>query len=590
MVSHFSNPPTGSSTQSATGSPSLTYSWPAEVHSPSVRLEQVSLDPTSIPESVVVCPTLNRWGSDGQGSLPRMLRSVCQQGAPVLINDATADPESSGEAMRQRIAGLRNALQDGMDGPVFVMTPELQGIVAARVIGETKLDEKVVRAVLMDTGYASQRAKLDVLLGGLVLAADRSIKALTLDDDTVVPPLCRMLKKEYLEKHQLSHRENSQTIVAEAEFPGDHCLETRGANSVVPLFEHLGVTVGDLRESGRPLPFTREWTDTMHSAIQVARKGEPRQFVVAPGAVSMDEIHPNASEAVVVAAFATKHHLPDYRTVKFLWQAVQNGFPETELPFLSFPSGPSSLFAFLGCTTNVDSAALARQLDEKTVFWPWWFVSSDEISRNNPLQTVTGHYRADNELLPVLLERINAITDNFYTYLAGVDTQIEHYQARTGYRPNIVEQTTASLVGNIAALEACRRLEFVRDTDTTRGHFFVRVEDTRKYKAPREHVESVFEELKNIDELCFKRMTQQDACDDFRDRARQKKEYESLHESLNRKTADFDFDRFYAALSKEVAGQLKFFGQIVEALPVVIDQLKCIIKAGDYPVLKAVCD
>ncbi|NLF24859.1 MAG: hypothetical protein GX589_04280 [Deltaproteobacteria bacterium] len=545
--------------------------------------EQRKIDPNSLPDKVVICPSLNRWGADGDGSLPRMLRSVVQaqeaEDVMILIGDATADSQ----AAEQRQRALERIFEgsEAVCPSLLSLSPETQTMVVDQVIEMTGLQAEVVKAILYETGYASQRVKLDVLVGAIGLASCRPMKVLQLDDDTRIAPQKVRVNESILAEHSFSSRDNSQLIVHE-ERMNRGILEDAGPNTLTSFFDHLGQTVSAVREkTGQLVPCTEDWHDTMHQAIEGAAHDKPRQFVVERGERDLA----GGDQALIVAATGTKYYVPDYRTVRVAAQSAQNEFPDREIPFVSFPSGPASLFAFLGCRTNVDSAALGRELNERTSFWPWWFVSSDAISRSNELQTVTGHYRADNELLPVLFERIRDVTRQLHVYLAGLDTQVEHLRERSGYRPTIIEQATASLVGNIAALEAARRLQL----DPSGEFFSIKTDDvTTRYEAPREHALQVFDELNKLDDISERKLDELRARSGDVGVTAKIKEYQRVRTVLASKTGGFNFEVFYRHLNIEIAEQLRFFARIVDALPKVIQAVHILLGKGKYPVLFAV--
>jgi len=551
-------------------------------------LKETKLPPYGLPAEVIICPTMNRWGELGDGALPRMLKSVSESlqgsgfgissdGAMLVISDASA----IGQDAPGRLQGLERSFCGAAPLPTFIITSDLQKQVADMVRERTGLDRDVVEAILLETGYASQRVKLDVLLGGLVLAERQPKKILQLDDDTVVPEERICVRESVLTAYKCAPAINSQLIVHESLFK-EEWTKTFGINRLEPFFEFLGLQIASIRSQQVPdLRCTWDWHDTMHKTLENITPAQPAQFIVDSGDQDMSGAYQEQAE--VVAACGTKHHIPDYRTVRIAEQAVLNEFPKEEVPFISIPAGENRPFAFHRCETNVDSAALSRWFNEDTLRWPWWFVSSVAISRENALQTVTGHYRADNELLPVLLDRIREITGRVYVYLAGIETQIEHHRQRSGYRPDIIEQATASLVGNIAALEAARRLRCKPE-----GDFYLALGDvTENYQAPLEHVQRVMGELRNIADICEAKLRElKNRNGDHNDTPHKIEKYCTLLEVLHRKTAGFNFPVFYKHINTEVRDQLRFFARVVDALPIVLETVRALIEEGKYPVLE----
>ncbi len=206
------------------------------------------------------------------------------------------------------------------------------------------------------------------------------------------------------------------------------------------------------------------------------------------------------------------------------------------------------------------------------------------------MQTVTGHYRADNELLPVWLQVLYERTGQQYAYLSGIDTQVYHNRARTGYRPDLHEQATASLVGNIAALEASRRLYFDQQAGRVR---MTRVD--QGYVAPRDHTQQVYNETHHLAKICTQKLDdlssrkiETSAPEALRDISEKMDRYLSIFGSIQKKLGNFNFETFYYHLSREVAQQLNFFADVLDAMPAVILEVQQLIKKGQYPVMEYV--
>lgn len=548
--------------------------------------------PFDTPDNLVVTPTMNRWQDKdgGPGHLTNLIYSV--QGALdreglskdtwMILGDASNRPGTDAA----RLASLQG-LSEMNPSRLFLLTPETQAQTTEIIVQRTGINREIVEAVLLMTGYASQRAKLDIVSGGLALTADRSLRVLTLDDDTIIPERYGVLKEGVLPPGT-KRKPNSQVLLDDRD-PLTEDMFYVHENRISPFFVPLGKTIGEIKQEHPSIRATNMFRDTMHEELEKATHGEPAQFVVTHADVDKDDL-PDPDNTQVIAITATKHGVPDYRTVRIAQAHLETEFPEEELPISSYPSGPNQLFAFRSAGTNVDSACIARQIDERTAFWPWWFVSYDELSRANPLQTVTGHYRADNELLPVWLKVLYEKTGEQYAYLSGIDTQVYHNRARTGYRPDLHEQATASLVGNIAALEASRRLFF----DTQSGRIRMARVD-QDYTAPREHTQRVYDEMHNLALICTRKLDslsdrkkRQNTPEGLQETTEKMDRYLEIYGSIQKKLGNFNFETFYYHLSREVREQLNFFAEVLDATPAVIIEVQELIRKGQYPVVEYV--
>ena len=404
--------------------------------------------PAILPENLVVCPTMNRWGDEKPGPLADLLRSTqlmiqkdSMHGTTgILLADSTTGPHVDAQRERrlhETVAGIAHP------APVYLLTPELQQRVLQEIHQRTGVSRRILAAILTMTGYASNRQKLDAVAGGSTLYSGKPMRVATFDDDTVLPEEFGVVPEAHVRSFGLEPRSNSQMLLHDGDVRRE-VFEYR-RNTLRGFFEHLGRTIGDVRGEHPGLRTTRVQHDTMNEALQDATDSRSAQFVVTstPGP-ELD----GAEDAHIIAAAGTKFGIPDYRTVAIAMANLLKKFPDKEVDVQSVLSGAPELFGFQVSMTNVDSAALARVFNERTAHLPWWFVSSDEISRENPLQTVTGHYRADNELLPTLLEKVSGAWGELQVYLSGIRTQVFHNRARSGYRPNLpTEQAPASLVG-----------------------------------------------------------------------------------------------------------------------------------------------
>lgn len=532
-------------------------------------MKETFLPPEHTPYTVA-CPTMNRWGEGKEGevgvmgnftksAVTQLLQAGWEDQSRLLIADASKGTH----ATELRAHNFRQVVPAGRQTPsIYVMTPEMQAQVAEEVSRQTGIARHIIAACLTETGYASQRAKIDFVGRGGVAS---------FDDDTYFPGTYPLVEP--------SVESGFQSVPNSFLIGHDHQIlsmdHEQVHNSLVSFFEHLGKTVGELRKS-RPGLRATEWeSDTMNTALQQARAAQMAQFAVThSGGPDIT----NADNARVLAVTGTKHGIPDYRTVQIARFYLQEHFPDWEVPVRAIPSGKPELFAFQRSDTNVDSAAFARMMDEKTSQIPWWFVSSDHISRQNPLQTVTGHYRADNELLPHLMGVLSR-PDQQYVIASGLDTQVYHDRARSGYRPNMHEQSTASLVGNVAATEAINLLRI--DPDTMQSTFG---EVSDHYEVPVEKARSVFDQMKALADICELKMNEIAGGKAGQVAQAVMDQYRSVFDSIKSKLADFDFAAFHKHMNTEVRDQLRFFAQILGAQEQLNEVVQGLIKKGRYPV------
>lgn len=535
--------------------------------------------PAVLPENLVVCPTMNRWGEDKPGPLADLLRStqlmIEKDGMEDTTGIVLADSSTGADVDALRARRLNETVAGiARPAPVYLLTPQTQELVLAELHKRTGVARSILAAILTNTGYASNRQKLDALAGGSTLYSGKPMRVATFDDDTVLPTEFGVVPERHVRGVGLEPKPNSQMLLHDAEVRGE-VFEYR-SNTLRGFFEHLGRTIGDVRSEHPGLRVTRIQHDTMNEALQDATDSRSAQFVVtsSPG----PEVD-GAEHAHVIAAAGTKFGIPDYRTVAIAMANLLKKFPDKEVDVQSVLSGDPQLFGFQVSKTNVDSAALARVFNERTAHLPWWFVSSDAISRENPLQTVTGHYRADNELLPTLLEKVSGAWGELQVYLSGIRTQVFHNRARSGYRPNLpTEQAPASLVGNIAATQAMARLLIMRDGSAS-------MEDVADdYQVPEEIALSVFEKLKGLADVCAAPARRNDTDEYIRH------QYEAVYRSLEHKLAGFDFRKFHRHLNTEVRDQLRFFSEVLDAYPRVLREISSMIARGQYPVQEFVAN
>lgn len=534
--------------------------------------------PAETPKKAFVTPTLNRWGdSTKRGHLPTMMGSLQKKVSEEDLSDSwmilgDSSPNTTSEARDYWASQELDKVP--FPSRVFILRPELQREVADAIQQKTGLRETVIDAILLNTGYASQRQKIDAVVAAAVLNGN-PIDILTLDDDTLIPSEYKVIKQNALPDGLLSVP-NSQVLWPGNDLTPDN-LDSK-PNALSPFFEHLGNDVDQIRMQRPSLRATRTWKDTMHETLETLN-GHPAQFVVTHA--NENDI-PESGKAKIVAAAATKHGVPDYRTVKIADFNLRREFPEDEMPVKSYLSGETNPFAFVECDTNIDSAALARRFDSKTAIWPWWFVSSLDISLQNPLETVTSHYRADNELLPVLLKVIKEQTGESNMYLSGIDSQVYHNRARSGYRPDLHEQAAASLVGNVVALAAADKLVF-----GPYGHATLKLDG--RYKVPQGRAHKVFAEMAALAETCLDK-AEALRSEKFSTQLTGSKieKYNHIYNAIRRKLANFDFNTFATHLEEETNKQLQFYADVLYATPIVIGEIQQMIKYGRYPVLEYV--
>jgi hypothetical protein len=530
-------------------------------------LQQTNL-PNDIPERVVQIPTMNRWAQ----SLPNLLLSIKQSVGndadryTIILADGTPRSETA-QILR------REALFDKLPLPfrksVFILDRLTQERVVEAVEKATKIRRDIVEACLSWTGYGSQRAKLDVVTRAF--AEQKSIKALTLDDDVIVPQKGVILDPSKVSPG-MSQMENSQTIVQHT--PPSSAF-TKVNNSIESFFSSLG------RRVDPDMVASDQLRDTMHGALETAqRSGKPTQFEVAHDPHT--EITPTGR---IIATAATKYGIPDYRTIKIAEANLRGNFPSSEVEFESFLSGPTKPFLFRTATTNVDSACIARLLDRRTAQIGWWLVTNTEISKSNPLQTVTTSYRADNELLPGLLGKVKRVDDSLW-YQGGLDVHILHQRERTGARPDIIEQATASLIGNVVAQAVLKNLSVDRTTLRTR------LQPTDHYSVPEELAHSVYLQLKILADIALDKMnglstmlTSQGLASNVREVATLHKRFESVYTTIQSKTANFNFPEFYRHTNEEVRAQLDFYREVLDAAPRIGEAVSKLVQNGQYPVL-----
>ncbi len=593
--------------------PSTDYSTTTEGTQTSLQIK-LKAKLTTLPKSsnieyAVIMPTLGRFKTeDGSpGFVPRAIHSTLRTAKRdklpinIFIGDGTKNlSDEERAALLSEINMIYNTpSSDNEDTPpaydedtpspeyspsIYILTPDTREKAVQELMRRLpEVDKEVIRAIITGTGYAEQRAHLDSVIGGMSLAHNTDIKALTIDDDIIFPEEYPMVRENAI--HNFKRLPNSQIILETNE---DHSsrpdlYEQVPNPSLRQLFEHLGKKFSQVRTERSGVRASKSLNDTMHEQLGVSIEEGAAQFVVTHSEEKLD-----AEDAIIFGASTTKFGKPDYRTVEVAKASLRDEFPNTEKSRISFPSGESELYAFQQCNTNIDSAVFSRLMNGETIYLPWWFVSSTDISRENPYGTVSGPYRADNELLPVLARVVAEQTGKQFIYLGGVATQAAHERAATGYRPNVVtEQAPASLVGNMAALESARRIKF----DLSSGKPYI--EDTEdNYEAPEKHSIRIFNEFITLAQICnskiYKLTAEAKKETDSEENTSKITCYKETFKTLSKKTADWDYTKWKKALDTEIRDQVRFFSKVLEATPKIIEETKNMIQEGIYPVIEMV--
>lgn len=546
-------------------------------------------DPDNFPRDIIGVPTRNRWGDIGNpGHLPEMISSVQH----VLAQDGTAgntimlvSDASNGEygaALPQIRERWMRELDTKPTSEIFLMTADLQHRVAKDIAIRTKIEPEIVRAILDRPTYDTQRTKIDAVIAGAVTQTGRTFRFWGGDDDVQVPLQMRILKPEVLDELGFYGDPNSY-ILWIGQPLASHAF-TEKPNSLKPFFDPLGKTIYQLRRDYGGVHVSEDWTDQMHVAMEQAR-GNSVIFHVTHG---VDEEPANGDEWRVISVINTKTRLPDPRTFTYVQQVLRNGLEPAEQKIFAYIAGPPDLFAirkafYKGGPTNVDSANMSWHFDPDTAFILRWFVSDPEISNRNHI--VNGQYRSDNEYLTELLEVLSTEAGKQYAYLSGVEAEVEHHRAQTGYRPNDPsEQAASSLIGNIAALASLERIEF--DAYGT-----AKLNLQTRYVVPEEKAKGVFDKMKGLETICadkIRALEDEYMRNPHPDLLSLKARYQAVSQSIHTRLSAFQFPRFYALLNKEVNEQLAFTDKILRAYPRVIEEVGKLISEGKYPVLRYV--
>lgn len=528
---------------------------------------------------MIMTPTMNRWEGPNKtsGSLPTMVDSMVR----LAIQDGNADSyaliikDASPKITTTERAHHLQTLDNYQVTPdIYILTDELQRQVAQKIADRTHLEPDIVFSILAGSGYGEQRQGLDIFTHATGLLRHSDTPMVTFDDDLIAPRNVRTLRRDALSG--VTHKPNTYTLVPGDPLPG-HMFTTE-PNSLNPLFTYLGKTIREIRQETPDLPAHQLWRDTMHSTLEELN-GVPREFIVTHDNIS----EPIPDGHIIFAATATKVRHPDYRTRVLARRQLLKGFSNDDSnPVHAYKSGDSEVFATTKPDTNIDSAVFARTINERTATLPWWLVTSTEVSLANPTHLVNGPYRGDNELLPAM-PKIAERQGSSVAYVAGVPTQLIHTRAETGHRPNLLEQTTASLVGQAVAAIASERIEF-----DMQGNPVLNLEGENL--VPETHIKHIYGNIYDFAEICLSKIKEIALRKPVTESEQTNlqavnQRYKSTYETIKQKLADFDYDTFAIHLRNEIEKQLAFFGKVLKATPIVMQEVQTMIKRGEYPVL-----
>lgn len=541
------------------------------------KLEWSTL-PSEEASRTICCPTRGRWQGitdHAPGDLGRWLHSILTrfdaeglaEGSRVVIGDQTVDCPLS-----TKVANIDWAI-DHPDHPVsqrpeiFIQDIETRTAVALKIREHLRPSESVLENCLLRPGYAQSRIATELPLSG---------KVLSMDDDTAVPELAPVLN--VCSERFAGAIENSQVLHSSSQFSElDGRIEMQ-PNQIGAVFEPLGRTVSEIRQQGLgAVPVSEGRRDTMHIAFErMLRDGESSRFSLdhADALASQD-----SGDDEIVAIAITEYGIPDFRTVAVVDATIANaGMP---IEYRTIPAGESRFFAFRHSKSHV-SSCLARNLRDGLDLFPWWFLTDDRISRQNPLRTVRTSYRSDNELVADLLRPLSTAIGCQLAYGQGVSTRVVHQPAVTGHRPDLPEQAAASLVGAMLAGEVRKLLDF----DHQGIAALPAISDS--YSLPRESVTTVFEQLECLASRC--RKVAEVLTSDPNSMSREAILWcNGMHHDLRLRLAGFNLQDFKAALDVEARDQLRFYRDVLAWYPrirrFIIDEM---VLRNRYPVKRYV--
>lgn len=556
-------------------------------------LEQSTYHTEGQPNHVATI-TKNRWEKPALGKNVRgaavdlhesLQRGLTNEGLnkDTLVLFADASDPMQAPAREQYLTGIH----EGFDSPAktFVLTLDNLRQIADQVQQRTKLPQSLIEAMFVKPGYGNQRIWYDIITSAVVLLEGPK-KQLSVDDDIVFPPVYGIVRPEVLQEHQLTRKPNSQVLLRAnrgmADLPED-ILEIR-ENRVAPIFDYVGQDVKTIKKHHGGIKVSRGIKDDLQEALE---KATLLQRPVQAEYTYEDEDGTQGEEdndATAIGSTPIKSMIPDYVASKIAAVYLLAEFPDYEVPLLAYPAGENILFAYGRGGGNVDSAVFTRYLNKKTILLPWWFASNEQYSRENPLQTVEGPYRADNDLLPSLLKTVEDKTGDKYVYLSGIATQTFHNRARYGgARTGMIEQAMQSLVGKIPAYQVLERLYY----DQEQGRLRVRrIRDDEPYQAPEDHVGRVFDTIKYFRDICITKIEKIRSRPATPNNTRKIQQYTDVLTKLEKKSGGFDFDTFFKHTSIEARRQINFYAEINDALPKVIEAVGEIIRKGKLPIME----
>lgn len=601
------------------------------------HLKLTSLPPKA-PKDIAGCPTVDRWepnttrwGDPSLGPLPNFIKSLGERMSEAGMRDAwmiISDTTSSEGRMAENRADQLEQLHLEDNAPtLYFLLPEYQRYVAKRVEETTGLPRPIIKASLRGLGYGDHRVTLDRVIGAITEATGHPIRFVSNDDDMVFTEFNMQWNANRL-PHGLTLQPNSHILAPE---PPDESLETTPGNSVVSLFEFLGLKVKELQQQYPGMRVVDSVDETRAQAFQDSLNGNPSQFSV----LFPDTDMQNADNGTVIATtIANKGYRPDVHSYVVAQLALVQEFPELEVPLESYRSGPAEIFAAHSSDSNYpDAAVFGRLFNNETIYWPWMFASNVAASHDNSLKLITGHARADIDMLGMILKIISQASEHPYFY-GFTDTDAMHARAKIGgNRQDIHEGTISAMVGFIAEAEVMRRLELNRSTGLWRVNRKGLVDGQKrpniKWKADENHLKTVFNKITRLGMMATVKGKELESRKNFITnplavaRLNQNiRRYDHIRSSIAKKlggvnfesplqnvgqanftsieyptpSIDFStliptqFELFNTLVSHETRDHVLFYADIVDAVPTIIGEVAKIIRAGEYPVAQYIRD
>lgn len=558
----------------------------------SLRIKEGYL-PTEAPSNILGYPTYGRWETSLPAAVGTVADAVSDAGAAkdsaIMISDGT--PDYTNEQRAAQLDRFYGPTGTQPEMPIHVLTHETQQKVVDALEQQTGLKRKVIESVVARTSCGDNRQKLAVVTSAYVTGTNRELVLGLIDDDIEAPRM-------YDRATGFGETPNSQVIIDHAR-NGQTVFERLPNGSIKQNFLNVpGKSLSELRKQFPGTQATRTWEDSMHRQLDVAQKNGVAVFEVNPAGEPIQE-------ATVWGASVIKHKRPDYRTVEVAKAALWNEFPPQELPIESFPAGPNVPFAFQECTTNVDAAFSAWSVTDETARLPFSFIISRDISLKNPYKTVTTNTRADNELLPTLLPKVAEKTGKSLVYVTGVDFQVEHHREASGYRPNIIEQAATSLVDNLYAQGANELMQF--------KDMYPYLDDAAidGYSIPHDRALGVFRQLKDLAHIARLKMAELNqrtthSRDEEEQLGAHLDRYQGVYDTVKGKLGvthyeeehgvsvelgdweDAAFDNWKRELDKTGREQLHYYNDVLQATPIITQEVQRMVDEGVYPVAQVV--